>query len=231
MKNLFLPLGLFLCLAGAAAPALAGGIPRSAYDLPRGLADDPQVNQVPWKALLAGQPDPPGLLLLYWFPASAKEPQASSLQASRELTAGAAHCVGMVIVADDDTDRHERYKVAADVSTVVLVSASGSAAGATADAADAADAADRPELGRVAGREGRPAGVEEVERLLREGLKRQEKAAEGELEAARAKADQGDRNGAIALYTKVWNQLCLLEGPAKTAAKALRKLGQPVPDR
>src|SRR6185369_9684384 len=37
--------------------------------------------------------------------------------------------------------------------------------------------------------------------------------------------------GADALYTKVWEERCLAEKPAKKAAKELKKLGKPVPDQ
>ena len=66
--------------------------------------------------------------------------------------------------------------------------------------------------------------------MVKDGMKRQEKAADEQLDAAEAKADHGDKDGAVALYTQIWEPRCLAEGPAKKAAKALKKLGMPVPD-
>ena len=227
LASLTLCLGLTLPgLLLLAAPALAtcgggggggvGGASRGGgFQLPGGMqAEDPAVYQVPWKNLVPGEATPAGLLVLYWFPTSSREQHASDLLSSRSLTLAAARCVGMGIAGVDNTELRDKYKVAADVSTAVLVVASAPA--------------DSTEIGRVPGKYGRPVGRDEVEQLVKSGLKRQEKTAGEQLDAARAKADHGDKDGAIALYTQIWEQRCLVEGPAKKAAKALKKLGKPV---
>ncbi|MEA2693795.1 MAG: MalT-like region, partial [Acidobacteriota bacterium] len=137
----------------------------------------------------------------------------------------------------------EKYKVAADVSTAVLVlTPRPTSATNTANASNAANTAnpaapaetsaltEATEMARVQGKDGKPLGRDEVERMLKDGMKRQEKAASETLDAASAKADHGDKDGAIALYTQVWEQRCIAEGPAKKAAKALKKLGHPLPE-
>src|SRR4051812_28126658 len=161
-----------LVLALLAPPAFAtcgggggggvGGVSRGGgFQVPGGSrAEDPEVYQVPWKALVPGEVTPAGLLVLYWFPTSAKEQHSSDLQSSRPLTLAAGHCVGMGVVGVDNTELREKYKVTNEVSTAVLVVA-----------------ADGTELGRVQAKYGRPAGRDEVEKLLKDGIKRQEKAA------------------------------------------------------
>jgi tetratricopeptide (TPR) repeat protein len=218
-----LALGLALLLS---APAFAtcgggggggvGGLPRGGgggLRLPSNSPEDQGIYQVPWKILLPGEPAPAGLLVLYWFPTSAQEQRASFLQDSRPLTLAAAKCVGLAAVSSDHAELRDKFKVAAEVSTAVLVLA-----------------ADGSELARVQGKDGKPVSRDEVERMLKDGMKRQEKAASEQLDAARAKDDHGDKDGAIALYSQVWEQRCLADGPARKAAKALKKLGHPVPD-
>ncbi|HEV7515271.1 MAG TPA: tetratricopeptide repeat protein, partial [Thermoanaerobaculia bacterium] len=182
----------------------------------------PEVYQVPWKTLQPGDAAPAGLLVLYWFPASAREQRSSELQDSRPLTLAATKCVGLAAVGSDHAELREKYKVVADVSTAVLVLAP--------TPANSATPSDPTEVARVQGKDGRPLGRDEVERLLKDGMKRQDRAAAEQLDAARAKADHGDKDGAIALYGQVWEQRCLVDGPAKKAAKALKKLGHPVPE-
>jgi tetratricopeptide (TPR) repeat protein len=216
-----------LSLLVAASPVLAtcgggggggvGGVPRGggggSLRLPNSAPEDQGIYQVPWKALLPGDPAPAGILVLYWFPTSNKEERASFLQDSRPLTLAAAKCVGLAAVSTEHAELRAKYKVAAEVSTAVLVLA-----------------ADGSEMARVQGKEGQPVDRSEVEKMLKDGMKRQEKAAGEQLDAAEAKADHGDKDGAVSLYTQIWGQRCLAEGPAKKAAKALRKLGHPVPD-
>jgi tetratricopeptide (TPR) repeat protein len=119
----------------------------------------------------------------------------------------------MAVASADHAALREKYKVAVDVPTAVL-----------------ALAADGSELARVQGKDGKPLGRSEVERMVKDGMKRQEKAASERVDAARAKADAGDKDGAVALYNQVWAERCLAEGPAKKAAKELKKLGRPVPE-
>jgi tetratricopeptide (TPR) repeat protein len=231
--SLLLPAAPVLATCGGGGGGGVGGVPRGggggSFRLP---PENQGIYQVPWKVLLPGNPPPPGLLVLYWFPASPKEQRSSDLLDSRPLTLAAARCVGLAAVSGDHAELREKYKVAADVSTAVLVLAAPPAnAVAAADSATPANPTDATELARVqGGKEGQPVARGEVERMLKEGMKRQEKAAGEQLDAAEARADHGDKDGAVALYTQIWGQRCIAEGPAKKAAKALKKLGHPVPD-
>jgi tetratricopeptide (TPR) repeat protein len=215
LSFLLLASPVFATCGGGGGGGVGGIQPRGGgFGIPRGNPqEDLQVYQVPWKPVAAGDPAPAGVLVLYWFPASKQEEHDSALQSSRQLTLAAARCVGLGTVAQDDAARREKYAVAAGSSLAVLVVA-----------------ADGSELGRAAGKYGRPLTLDDAERLVRDGMKKQERAADDRLDAARAKAEHGDADGAAALYTQLWDERCLASGPAKKAAKELKKLGRPVPD-
>jgi tetratricopeptide (TPR) repeat protein len=214
---LLVPAAPVLATCGGGGGGGVGGVPRGGgggFQLPSHLpSEDQGIYQVPWKIVLSGDPAPAGILVLYWFPTSTREQRSSLLQDSRPLTLAAAKCVGLAAVSSDHAELREKYKVAADASTAVLVVA-----------------ADGSELARVQGKGGQPVDRGDVEKMLKDGMKRQERAASEQLDAADTKADHGDKDGAVALYTQIWGQRCLAEGPAKKAAKALKKLGHPVPD-
>jgi len=220
-------LALCLILLSLASPVLAtcgggggggvGGIPprNPGFDMPRGMAGgETGFYPVPWKAALAGETAPAGVLVLYWFPTSAKDEKSSELQDSRPLTLAAGRCIALAIVRSDNTELREKYKVAGDASIAVL-----------------ALAADGSEMARVQGKYGRPLGKDEVEKMVKDGIKRREKDVDDLFDAARAKSDHGDKDGAVALFTKVWEERCFAERPAKKAAKELKKLGKPVPEQ
>ena len=174
----------------------------------------PDLYPVPWKPAVEGE-TPPGVLILYWFPSSVQEQSFSELLSSRQLTLAAAHCVALRIVPAStaaNTAPRDKYKAAATASQAVLVAA-----------------ADGSELGRVRGH-GRLVSLGEVEGLLKEGIKRQEKAAGDQLDAAEQREKAGDKEGAVAIYTKILKLRCIAEKPAKKAGKALKKLGVAVPD-
>ena len=218
MKRLAIPLAALSCLF-AVQPGLAtcgggggGGVGGVApLDVPRGLPqDDLATYRVPWIVLSSGDPAPAGVLILYWFPTSPQEARASELQGSRQLTLAAGRCVAMALATTANTSLRTQFKVPGDTSLVLLV------------------ASDGTELGRVQARTGQPLGRSEVEKLLRDGLDHRDQAIDQQLDAARAKEDQGDKDGAITLYDQVWQQRCYAPRPAKKAAKALKKLGHPV---
>ncbi len=176
----------------------------------------PDLYPVPWKPAAEGE-TPPGVLILYWFPSSVQEQSFSELLNSRQLTLAAAHCVALRIVpastAAANTALRDKYKAAATASQAVLVAA-----------------ADGSELGRAQGHYGRLVSLGEVEGMLKDGIKRQEKAASDQLDAAEQREKAGDKEGAVAIYTGILKLRCIAEKPAKKATKALKKLGVAVPD-
>ena len=178
---------------------------------PGGGSGTADTYRVPWKILAPGTAAPDGDLILYWFPNSPDEVKTSELLGSRYLTLSAAQCVSMDIVTNNNGDLRGKYAVAEGQALIVLAAKEGA------------------ELGRVK-TDGGKLRVDSVEDLLRKEIDRQEDVAKNTLDSAKEKVDQKDVDAGAALYTKVWGQRCLLPGPAKKAAKALKKLGKPVPE-
>ncbi|HVT16970.1 MAG TPA: tetratricopeptide repeat protein [Thermoanaerobaculia bacterium] len=185
-----------------------------------------QTYRVPWKVVRsAGTPgggsDGAGAgrkegLVVYWFPTSPGEARASDLQTSRILTLFAARCVAMDLVTSDNQPLRSQFAAAGPGAAVVVATVEGK------ELARLADDPARPRERRVS--------AAQVEKLVGAELKSREAALDRLLEAARAKEKQGDANGAAALYTGVWAERCLFPDSGKKAAKALKKLGRPVPD-
>ncbi len=216
MKSCALALALILLGGPVVATCGGGGGGGVGGISPRGGAPqrDLEVYPVPWKALAAGDPAPAGALVLYWFPTSPQEEHDSGLQNSRQLTLAAARCVALSVVRVDNAALRQKLNVAPADSVAVLVVA-----------------ADGSELGRAPGRYGKPLDVDDVEKMLRQGIKRHERAADATLDAARDKAQHGDKDAAAAAFTQLWAERCFDEGAAKKAAKELQKLGRPVPEQ
>ncbi len=210
----FLICGPVVATCGGGGGGGVGGVaPPADLDAPRGIgSDDLDTYRVPWRILLPGDALPDGVLVLYWFPASAQEEHASELLASRQLTLAAARCVALVVVTSDNEALRAKYGVKPDAALAVLV-----------------DSSDGGELGRAGGKHG-PLGRDEVETLVRRGIDRSADGIDRLLDGARVKAEHGDAEAAIAGYTRVWQARCLAPKPAKKAAKALKKLGHPVED-
>jgi len=177
--------------------------------------------QVPWSVVHNGEAVPPPLaapagapadnLVVYWFPTSQREANASELKASRQLTLLTARCVTLALVASDNAELRGRFPGGAG-PYVVLAEAGGK------------------ELGRVAANSGPNLKASQVEKLVGGALRSREAALDRQIETARAKEQQGDRDGAVALYQQVWAARCLVPGRIpKKAAEALKKLGRPVP--
>jgi tetratricopeptide (TPR) repeat protein len=65
--------------------------------------------------------------------------------------------------------------------------------------------------------------------LVRRALAARARAARALLDDASKKRDTGDADGAAALFQKVYDQRCTFPSLARKAAKALGKMGRPVP--
>jgi tetratricopeptide (TPR) repeat protein len=209
LSLLLLTTSPLLATCGGGGGGGRGGFPPAGETSPL-MAPDPY--PVPWKPVAEGEA-PAGVLILYWFPSSVQEQSFSDLLNSRQLTLAAAHCVGLRVVPAANAGLRDKYKVTATASQAVLVMA-----------------ADGSELGRAQGHYGRLVGLSEVEGLVKDGMKKQEKTADDQLDAAQQREKAGDKDGAVTLYTQVLKLRCLAEKPAKKAAKALKKLGVAVPD-
>jgi tetratricopeptide (TPR) repeat protein len=160
---------------------------------------------VPWKIMGPGAPAVEGSLVVYWFPASPDQARGSSLLTSRYLTLTSEQCVGMALVTRDNADLRNKY--GAGEGTLVVLAAK-----------------DGTEIGRLVGTN----EAVEVEKLLGKEMNRREDEVDEFLDSAKAKESDGDADGAAGLYQSVWARRCMFPGPAKKAAKALKKMGKPV---
>jgi tetratricopeptide (TPR) repeat protein len=174
---------------------MSGGMPDAA----------PQVYQVPWKIIPAGQKAPTEGLLLYWFPLSTKEVAESGLRTSRDLALWSAQGVTMII-ADLTMPVAADLKAVANVSQIILTDNTGAVLGRTDGAKAFVKAKD-------------------TEKLVRDELKKRESAIVKAMSDAKAKAKAGDKAAAITLYQSVWAERVLFPKKAKDAAKELKKLG------
>ena len=173
-----------------------------------GMGDQAPVYRVAWKVLGPGGTPPKApeaALVLYWFPKSPREAQASPLQTSRPLSLAGSRCVATSLVTPDNQELRGNFKVTGTDQLAVLA------------------AADGTEIGRIAENDGK-LDVRAVEKLVYGELDKREENLQGLVDGA-GKKETSDRDGAIADYKKVWEQRCLVPALGRKAAKALKKLG------
>ena len=206
----FLSLVLMISLLVSQAVATCGGGGGGGMGgMSRGSSADTNANQptypVPWKVV---QPTDPPLkegLAVYWLPSSQNELDRSSLHFSQVLSNYATLCVTLGIV-DQRTSLGQKLAAQDKLPVVVLTQADGTP------------------LGKAQNKDGF-LRVEQVEKLLDSEVKKRDSALKEVLEGAKAKAQAGDKQAAIAEYRAVLEQKCLLPKRAKDAAKELKKLG------
>ena len=157
---------------------------------------------VPWKKAASA---PAGGLVLYWFPASQKEWQNSSLKESRTLSLYAAQCVSMS-VADTQLPNAEKLLGDSKLPVAVLAQPDGTA------------------INKIENKDGK-LKVADVEKMLDTEMKQRESGVDVQMKDAAAKVKAGDKDGAIAIYKAVLDQKCLFPKKAKEAAKQLKSLG------
>ena len=162
---------------------------------------------VPWKVLKPGDTPGKSSLTLYWIPTSADEMRRSELLTSRALNVVASHCVSMHVVRSDDDTLIDRLGATGKLPIAVLCDGDGA------------------QVAVIESDEG-VLRTGEVERIVLAEL--DERAAEADrlLDEAKAKADAGERDAAIAIYRRVSDQRCLWPRQGRDAARALRKLGK-----
>lgn len=155
---------------------------------------------VPWKVLNPADAPPPAPLAVYWLPSTREELRRSELLVSDELTSFAELCVAMRVIRPDDYVRIDHFAPAEKLPLVLLVDEHG-----------------QP-LERAAPR------LDDVEEMVRDAVNERSAAAEQMLDEAREKAAAGERDEAIEMYRKVWEQRCLCPRQGRDAARALKKL-------
>jgi hypothetical protein len=160
---------------------------------------------VPWKVLDPGVQPANKAFLLFWVPASADDMRHSDLITSQRLTLYAGRCIGMCVVRTDDASTLEKLQAGEGHPLAILVEGG-------------------KEVGRVVSDAGvLSAGA--VESMVRQAFDTREASLNATLDRAGASAEAGDKAAAIELYRQVAAQACAFPRLAKTAQRALRRLG------
>ncbi|MGA3211960.1 MAG: tetratricopeptide repeat protein, partial [Terriglobales bacterium] len=166
--------------------------------------------RVPWKVVQPNDKPASEGLVVYWFPSSQAELQASSLLFSQTLSNYATECVTLAI-ADSRAALGEKFIPGEKPPVAVLAQADGKV------------------LGKAENKDGF-LRVDQVERLLDTEMKARRDTIKTQLDEAKNKAKAGDKQAAIDELRAVYDQRCLFPGKAKDAAKELKKLGVEVAD-
>jgi len=164
------------------------------------------VYHVPWKIVKESDKPITEGLILYWFPASKQELQASSLRESRNLSLYASQCVTMAL-ADMRTPNADKLVGDSKLPVAVLANPDGTPV---------------QKLENTGGK----LKVTDVEKLVGTEIKTRGENLDKSLADAKAKADGGDKTGAIQLYKTVAAEKCMFPKKAKTATAELKKLGE-----
>src|SRR6266704_4701609 len=158
---------------------------------------------VPWKS---PSTPPAGGLVLYWFPASQKEIDNSSLKQSRTLSLYASQCVAMQAGKVSQVPNGDKLIGDSQLPVAVLAKADGTP------------------INKIDNTNGK-LKVTDLEKLVDTEMKQRESTLDGQIKDAAAKVKAGDKDGAIAEYKGVLDQKCLFPKKAKEAAKQLKALG------
>lgn len=172
-----------------------GGMPNSG----------PEVYQVPWKIMKPGEALPAEGLALYWFPVSMTEVKESGLRTSRDLSLWSAQGV-TAVMTDVTTPVAQQLKAVPRVSQAILADPAGKV------------------IARVEATKGF-IKAKDVEKIVRDELKKHETAITQHLADAKAKLKAGDKAAAIEHFQAIWAEKALFPKKAKDAAKELKKLG------
>jgi hypothetical protein len=167
---------------------------------------DPYESLVPWHFAEKDGAFVDAPLVLYWLPASSKETERSPLLASPELVRDADRCLSFEIVPPEDRVTIEKFGATGKLPALVLADAKGNV------------------LRRVDGAGGRIATAS-VEKMVRDELGARGDAMYGRVTEARKRVSGGDKQGAIDLYRKLWDERCLFPTAGTEAQQSLKKLG------
>ena len=188
---------------GGGGGGMAGGGGGSNSNDPK-----PVVYHVPWKLPPKGDNKTIASegLVLYWFPASAKEIGISPLKESRNLSLYAAQCVTMQL-ADGSVANSDALIGGSPLPVAVLATPDG-----------------KP-ISKVENSGGK-LKIGEVEKLVGDEIKTRSDNLDKELADAKAKVSSGDKAGAVTLYKTVAAEKCMFPKKAKSATAELKKLGE-----
>jgi hypothetical protein len=167
---------------------------------------NPDAHLVQWRFLEVGASLDKGPLTLYWIPASLEEAKRSRLMTSRALLEDTTRCVGLEIVVPENAAIIEKLGATGRIPTAVLADGEGNV---------------RRRIENVRGSL-RP---EAVERLLSDELAARDEAMYRQMTEANRAATAGNKDAAIAIYKKIWDDRCLFPMAGTDAQRALKKLG------
>jgi len=170
----------------------------------------PDDHLVPWKFVGKGAAVEKGALTLYWLPASEKEIEQSPLLTSRPLLEATLRCVAARIVLPENTATIESLGATGTLPTALLVNDQGTVIRRIVDR--------RPVLPSAS-----------VEWMVKEELAARDEAMYKEMSEARKLAGT-NKDRAIDLYKKVWNDRCFFPMAGTEAQRALKALGVVVVD-
>jgi hypothetical protein len=167
---------------------------------------NPDEHLVPWMFLSKGGDLVKGPLILYWLPASTDEVKHSSLLTSHPLLEASARCVGFEIVLPDDAISIEKLNASGKLPIAVLLDSQGRVTRTVANVRGALSAS-------------------AVERTLAEELGARDEAVFRDLTEAKRRAGEGQKEQAIDLYKKIWDDRCLYPLIGSEAQRGLKSLG------
>jgi hypothetical protein len=167
---------------------------------------DPYESLVPWHFLEKGGAFLDAPLVLYWLPASSKETERSPLLSSPELVRDADRCLSFEIVLPEDGVTIEKFGATGKLPAALLADAKGTV------------------LRRVDGAAGRLA-IASVEKMVRDEFDTRGEAMYARVVEAKKRAANGDKQGAIDLYRKLWDERCLAPVVGREAQESLKTLG------
>lgn len=167
-------------------------------------AGDVQLALVPWKVLEPGTAPLKSAFVLYWVPSSPEEMRRSELITSRRLLFYAGRCVGMQVIRADDAEMLAKLSIPTVPLALLLEG--------------------EKEMARIGPNAG-ALSVSAVEAMIREAMDRREAVLDSMLDRAASRTSAGDSAAAIELYRAVAAQACAFPRLAKTAQRALRRLG------
>jgi len=158
---------------------------------------------MPWRFVeAAATPDVPGGLILFWLPASDREIERSALQSSSKLREASDRCVTLALVVPADTAMERKLDVYARPAAVLTDAQS-----------------------NVIRRIENATSASAVEQMVEGELRARDEAMYRDLANARKSATAGEKEKAIAIYRRIWDDRCLFPLAGKEAQSGLKALG------
>ncbi len=164
---------------------------------------NPEQHLVPWRFLENGAALVTGPVVLYRLPASLEEVEKSPLLTSHVLLGESLRCVGMEIVLPTNASIIDKLGATGSLPAALLVDSHGS----------------------VIRRLNNVRGASAVERMLTDELSARDEAIYRDITEAKRRASAGEKEAAIELYKKIWNDRCLFPLAGREAKSALKVLG------